>query len=79
MDIEKALMDELAKHGTDKAKDLFLKWQESRIQARKALEWWGNLTDTQKWENRNKVTILDGRTWQNLTGREIEIIWRNCA
>ena len=31
------------------------------------------------WENRNKVTILDGRTWQNLTGREIEMIWRNRA
>lgn len=44
-----------------------------------ALEWWGNLTDTQKWESRNKVDILNGRTWQNLTGREIEIIWRNCA
>jgi hypothetical protein len=46
---------------------------------KKALAWWGSLTDTQKWENRNKVTILDGRTWQNLTGREIEMIWRNCA
>ena len=39
---------------------------------KKALAWWGSLTDTQKWENRNKVTILDGRTWQNLTGREID-------
>jgi hypothetical protein len=46
---------------------------------KKSLKWWGNLTDTQKLENRNKVTILDGRTWQNLTGREIEMIWRNCA
>ena len=46
---------------------------------KKALAWWGSLTDTQKWENRNKVTILDGRTWQNLTGIEIEMIWRNCA
>lgn len=46
---------------------------------KKALAWWGSLTDTQKWGNRNKVTILDGRTWQNLTGREIEIIWRNYA
>lgn len=44
----------------------------------RALDWWGSLTDTQKWENRNKVTILDGRTWQNLTGREIEIIWKRC-
>jgi hypothetical protein len=46
---------------------------------KKALAWWGSLTDTQKWKNRNKVTILDGRTWQNLTGREIEMIWRNCG
>lgn len=46
---------------------------------KKSLAWWGSLTDTQKWENINKVSILDGRTWQNLTGREIEIIWRNCV
>lgn len=37
MDIEKALMDELAKNGTDRARDLFLKWQESRIQAKEML------------------------------------------
>lgn len=43
---------------------------------RKALAWWGNLTDTQKWECRNKVEIAGGITRQNLTGREIEIIWR---
>ena len=37
MDIEKALMNELVENGTDKARDLFLKWQESRIQAKEML------------------------------------------
>ena len=46
---------------------------------KKALEWWGSLTDMQKLENRNKVVLLHGRTWQNLTGREIEIIWNTCT
>lgn len=45
----------------------------------KAIKWWGNLSDVQKLENRNKVTILNGRTWQNLTGREIEMIFHKCA
>jgi hypothetical protein len=34
MNIEKELMNELAENGTDKARDLFLKWQENRIQAK---------------------------------------------
>jgi len=40
----------------------------------KAIAWWGNLTDTQKQKIVSEVSALDGRTWQNLTGREIELI-----
>lgn len=33
MDIETQLINELAENGTDKARELFLKWQEQRIKA----------------------------------------------
>ena len=33
MDIETQLMNELAENGTDRARELFLKWQEKRIKA----------------------------------------------
>lgn len=37
MDIETQLINELAKNGTDKARELFLKWQEQRIKAKERL------------------------------------------
>ena len=37
MDIETQLIDELAENGTDKARELFLKWQEQRIKAKERL------------------------------------------
>jgi hypothetical protein len=37
MDIETQLINELAENGTDKARELFLKWQEQRIKAKERL------------------------------------------
>jgi len=37
MDIETQLMNELAENGTDKARELFLKWQAERIKAKELL------------------------------------------
>jgi hypothetical protein len=36
-DIEKALLEELAENGTDKARELFLQWQEEKIKAKERL------------------------------------------
>jgi hypothetical protein len=37
MDIERELINELAENGTDKARNLFIKWQEQRINAKQRL------------------------------------------
>lgn len=37
MDIETQLMNELAENGTDRARELFLQWQEERIKAKEKL------------------------------------------
>ena len=37
MNIEQELMNELAKNGTDKARELFLLWQEERIKIKERL------------------------------------------
>ena len=49
MDIETQLMNELAENGTDRARELFLKWQEERIKSKERL--------VEKLKAVNKLTI----------------------